>query len=79
LKDEDSKIGVNDQKVIDATIPVNETKEEKDERSTVREYHDTKVGNKLSMAVKVYSPFKDYFDGQAFSLSYLSITALYRF
>ncbi len=48
------------------------SKEEKEKDDAVAEYEQkesSKVDGKLIMEVKVYSPFHDYYDGTAFSLS----------
>jgi hypothetical protein len=60
---------VNEKKVIGKdTTPVSQ--EEKEKREAALEFQESKlVDGKLSMEVKVYSPFHDYYDGTAFSLS----------
>lgn len=40
----------------------------------VAEAHPKRGDGKLTMAIKVYSPFKTYFDGEAFSISAASAT-----
>jgi hypothetical protein len=60
---------VDENKVIGKdTAPA--SKEEKEKNQAAKEFQETKlVDGKLSMEVKVYSPFHDYYDGTAFSLS----------
>lgn len=43
---------------------------EKEKTAAVAEYSETRTADgQLSMTVKVYSPFHDYYDGPAFSIS----------
>lgn len=74
MSDDKDKIGVNDLSVIDATKDSAETRVEREESKATKEYEKEKGSSKLSMAVKVYSPFKDYFEGRAFSLSGVNLT-----
>ncbi|HXR50395.1 MAG TPA: hypothetical protein VN778_05215 [Verrucomicrobiae bacterium] len=60
--------GVNDQKAIDAQ-DTHETKADKEARQAVEEYSRVEANGQPSMRVKIYSPFRDYFDDQAFSIS----------
>jgi hypothetical protein len=64
----DDKQAVDEQKVIGQEAPVSEQDEEK--TAAVSEYSgvDPKTGQ-LSMLVRVYSPFRSYYDGPAFSIS----------
>ncbi len=72
---DDKDVGVKDEKVIDATNQTTvETREEIEERRSAQDYKKSKDGAQLSMAVKVYSPFRDYFDGQAFSITVDNLT-----
>ena len=59
--------GVDEQKALDeqAAPP---SADESEQQQAVAEY-DAKQKGKLSMEVKVYSPFRDYYDGPTFSLS----------
>ncbi len=57
---------VNDQKAIGATEVKGEV--EKDQDKAAADYGTKKTGA-LSMAVKVHSPFHEYYDGPAFSVS----------
>ncbi len=58
---------VNEQKVIGRTTPTTETRSEKEQSRAAKDF--SRAGAKLSMDVKVYSPFRDYYDGRAFSVS----------
>jgi F0F1-type ATP synthase epsilon subunit len=62
-------MGVNDQKVIGDDKPAPKTAAETEQQQAVSDYNAAKHDGKLSMQVKVYSPFRDYFDGPTFSLS----------
>jgi hypothetical protein len=44
-------------------------KNTKDERQAAADYSKVQKQGSKSMRIKVYSPFRDYFDGQAFSIS----------
>lgn len=46
-----------------------QTKEEIEHAAAATEFSEAKNNGQLSMEVKVYSPFHDYYDGLAFSLS----------
>ena len=63
-----SSAGVDDQKAIDTNeAPV--SLEEKEAQQAVEEYSKIEDNGEHSMRVKIYSPFKEYFDDQAFSIS----------
>jgi hypothetical protein len=68
---DDSSSAVDEQKVIregdNRTAPL--SKEETEQIQALQEYHHERPPGELSMRVKVYSPFRDYYDGLAFSLS----------
>jgi len=59
--------GVNNQKALDAES-VDQTKLEKESAKAASEYSSQNQSDQ-SMAVKVHSPFRDYYDGPAFSIS----------
>lgn len=61
------KQAVDDLKVLDNQAP--QSKEDIEKGEAVKDFSEESAGGKLSMQVKVYSPFKDYFDGMAFSIS----------
>lgn len=52
--------------------PVNAV--DKDQERAATEYSQAPTKERLSMQVKVYSPFRDYYDGEAFSLSAVNAT-----
>lgn len=62
---------VNDQQAIDSPLAGSSTNSEEDEQQqAVADYNAIQGGKgRLSMEVKVYSPFRDYYDGPTFSLS----------
>ncbi len=65
--------GVDDTKAIgQQAAPA--TKTEAEQQKAAGEYSKVEANGSLSMNVKVHSPFRDYYDGQAFSLSAENIT-----
>lgn len=70
----DPKSGVDEQKIIGAD-EAPKTKEDVEKATAVQDYNEANAkAGQLSMHVKVYSPFKDYYDGAAFSLSAVNAT-----
>lgn len=68
MSNEPAPSKVDEQKVIaDEAAPA--TKTEKNQQKAAEDYSKKEENGELSMKVKVYSPFRDYYDGQAFSLS----------
>lgn len=67
--DNSANSAVNEQKAIGQTAPPAETYIEKERSRAAEDFSRATTGSKLSMAVKVYSPFHDYYDGRAFSVS----------
>ncbi|MDB5170575.1 MAG: atpC [Candidatus Saccharibacteria bacterium] len=64
----DAPKGVDDTKAIGQQVAP-ATKSEKEQAKAASEYSKVEANGDLSMNVKVHSPFRDYYDGQAFSLS----------
>jgi len=64
----DQPSGVDEQGVIGAQAEP-ETKTEQEQKRAVRDYDRSVSDSRLSMSVRVYSPFRDYYDGPAFSLT----------
>lgn len=62
-------MGVNDQKVIDDNADAPKSQSDVEQQQAVGDYNAEKHDGQLSMQVKVYSPFRDYYDGPTFSLS----------
>jgi hypothetical protein len=60
---------VDEQKSLALDVADEETKVEKQQREALSELDRDKSGKALTLRVKVYSPFTDYFDGPAYSLS----------
>lgn len=59
---------VDDKKVLDQDVaPASQDEQEKGK--AVADFSAPESNSALSMEVKVYSPFRDYYDGPAFSLS----------
>ncbi len=69
----DSPQGVNDTGAIGQTAAP-ATQAENEQAKAASEYSNVESNGSLSMNVKVHSPFRDYYDGQAFSLSAENIT-----
>jgi hypothetical protein len=65
---------VDEQKAIGSSQKTPVTRAEKEQLKAVRDFSRDKGGDKLSMRVKVYSPFRDYYDGRAFSISAINET-----
>jgi hypothetical protein len=68
-----TEVGINDQKAI-VEKEQNISKSDLEENQSAKYYNKTKDGGKLAMTVKVYSPYRDYYDGQAFSISGENLT-----
>lgn len=61
--------GVDAQQVIGDETAAPVTQADIDKQQAVAEFSKTEENGQLSMRVKVHSPFHDYYDGQAFSVS----------
>lgn len=59
---------VDSQQALDQTGNT-QTQSEKEQSAAVQEFSQLEKNGQLSMYVKVHSPFRNYYDGQAFSLS----------
>ncbi len=59
---------VDDQKIIGPQA-VPETRSDQEEQSAAEAFGKDKSATRQKMKVKVHSPFRDYYDGQAFSVS----------
>ncbi len=65
-------LDVDDQKIIaesEATTQPAETAVEEDQKRAVQYYSRVEANGQSSMRVKVRSPFRDYYDSQAFSVT----------
>lgn len=60
---------VDEQKIIGEDNAEKISRTDKEEAQAVQEYSRKEKNGQLSMQVKVYSPFNDYYEGSAFSLS----------
>lgn len=65
--DQDS--AVNQQQVIQQETEAPTTKLEKEQAQALNEFSRTEKNGELSVRVKVYSPFREYYNDQAFSIS----------
>ena len=54
-------------KIVDDSAPVDQSEAERDDAAA--EFSAKTIDGKLSMSVKVSSPFKVYYEGDAFSIS----------
>lgn len=70
MTSDDPGSGVEEQKALDRSEVELKTVAEQEEDQSAKDFKQaaTKSGQP-SMHVKVYSPFRDYYDGQAFSIS----------
>jgi len=67
MSDEPTK--VDDQKVIDEQAAAPQTQSDKESSQAVSDYSNVDGKGQLSMRVKVSSPFHDYYEGLAFSVT----------
>lgn len=67
--DESQSAAVDQQQAIETHDNAPVSKTEREERKAASDFGKTTKEAKLSMHVKVYSPFRDYYDGQAVSIS----------
>lgn len=66
----DKPAGVDTQQAIDEqTAAEPQTREEQEKQRAAEEYSRVEENGKLSMRVKVHSPFRTYYDDQAFSIT----------
>lgn len=66
---DDQSSAVDQQKVIGQEPPTTATRSEREQKKAVSDYSKRDGKTPASMRVKVYSPFRDYYDGQAFSIT----------
>ena len=66
----------DDQQIILDDEPQAElnTKTQKEQHQAAKDYAKAPPETKLHMQVRIYSPFRDYFDGPAFSISAVNAT-----
>jgi hypothetical protein len=74
MSDEPASKAVDTQHVIEAETPEGLTRAEAEQQKAAGQLSNIKTSRQLEMHAKVYSPFRDYFDGQAFSLSAVNLT-----
>lgn len=72
----DQAKGVGDQKVIVEQATLDTTNQQEETRAA-KEFSHQKDSDKSDMRVKVYSPFRDYYDGMAFSVSAANATGAF--
>jgi hypothetical protein len=65
---------VDERKAIDNDRKASGDRTEKEQRRALSDFSRANKNDKLSMHVKVYSPFRDYYDGLAFSVSAVNAT-----
>ena len=60
-------------KIVDESVKP-ESALEQEQTQAAAEFSTAKASGELSMQVKVYSPYKEYYDGPAFSISAVNAT-----
>ena len=65
---EPAKSAVDEQKVIGENQS-QQTSSEREQTQAAKEYENQSADDGKSLHVKVYAPFREYYDGQAFSVS----------
>lgn len=75
MSKDDQPSAVDEQKALGSSSQAAPaTRADKEQLKAVRDFSRGKGKSKLSMLVKVYSPFRDYYDGRAFSVSAINKT-----
>jgi hypothetical protein len=69
-----SSSAVDEQKAIGTAQAAPETQSEREQKKAAKEFSRIESKDKLVMRVRVYSPFRNYYDGQAFSISAVNAT-----
>ncbi|HEY5152658.1 MAG TPA: hypothetical protein VII55_01665 [Candidatus Saccharimonadales bacterium] len=64
----DEPSAVDRQEVIGDQLPA-QTQADEEQQQAAHDYDQSHHKDRLSMNVRVYSPFRDYYDGPAFSLT----------
>jgi len=72
--DANHRSAVEEQGVIDGHQNVPDSKTEKERNKAAAEFAGPKGSAGRTMRVKVYSPFRNYYDGQALSVSAINAT-----
>lgn len=67
MSQEDSGAGVDAKKALDSQQANGAQKDQA--QQALSEYSRVEENGELSMYVRVYSPYREYYDGQAFSIS----------
>ena len=70
----DQHPAMEEQQALDRQPAKPLSKEDRQKRQALESYRRGKGADQLSMTVKVSSPFRTYYDGQAFSISAENIT-----
>lgn len=73
----DQPAAVDSRQVITEQDAVPKTKAEREQVDALDEYNREQKNGQLTMKVKVYSPFHDYYDDQAFSVTAENTTGLF--
>lgn len=64
-----SDASVDTQGAITEASAVPASKTDQEAQQAVKDYSQVEANGQLSMRVKIHSPFNDYYEGQAFSIS----------
>lgn len=73
----DDKSAVDEHKALGAADDKPKTNDELDQAKALEEYGQVEDNGQLSIRVKVHSPFIDYYDGQAYSVTAENATGLF--
>ncbi len=69
MSDKDASAGVDQQQALDKADNLPKSATEKEQTKALGDYNPKLPTNQYNMRVKVYSPFRDYFDDYAVSVT----------
>ncbi len=67
MSDELNSSAVNEEKPLNTPAQKTVNKQEQEENQAAKEYDQQANSDQLTMHVRVAAPFREYYDGQAFS------------
>jgi hypothetical protein len=67
--DHTNQATIDEQQAIGRNPADSRGRSEKEQARAAAEFKKAKAGGQLTMQVRVYSPFRDYYDGDAFSIT----------
>src|SRR5262249_35213644 len=68
---------VDEQQDLSKAATEPKTQAEAEQRKALKDYSKVEANGELSMYVRIHSPFKSYFDGQAFSVTAENATGVF--